>query len=147
MLGVAVLLLGMRLALVCGEKPKNRANFSVDDKARIASSKPQLFSLSSALRFPVLLEKTAAALKNFRYLAAVIGLLIVVMPALFFYFFFGLLTSGAVGPFDVASDQFDRVDSVGNDGCDRSFTLACQVGARLLKSLSFMSSRSRVPCK
>ena len=87
MLGVAVLLLGMRLARVCGEKPKNRANFSVDGKARIASSNPQLISLSSALGFPALFKKTAVALKNFRYLAAVIGLLIVVMPALFFYFF------------------------------------------------------------
>ena len=126
MLGVAVLLLGMRLALVCGEKLKNRANFSVDDKARIASSKPQLFSLSSTLRFPVLLEKTAAALKNFRYLAAVIGLLIVVMLVFFLCIFLGVLTSGAVGTFDVASDQFDRVDSVGNDGRNRSSTLACQ---------------------
>ena len=126
MLGVAVLLLGMGLALVCGEKLKNRANFSVDDKARIASSKPQLLSLSAALRFPVLINPTTAALKNFRYLAAIIVLLIVVMLALFFYFFFGLLTSGAVGTFDVASDQFDRVDSVGNDGRNRSSTLACQ---------------------
>ena len=84
MLGVAVLLLGMRLALVCGEKPKNRANFSIDDKVRIASSKPQLFSLSAALRFPVLIKPTTAALKNFRYLAAIIILLIVVMPAFFF---------------------------------------------------------------
>ena len=140
MLGVAVLLLGMRLARVCGEKPKNRANFSVDDKARIASSKPQLFSLSSALRFQVLIKPTTAALRNFRYLATVIGLLIVVMLVFFLYLFLGVLTSVAVGAFDVASDRFDRVDSVGNDGRDRSFTLACQVGARLLKSLSFMSS-------
>lgn len=97
MLGVAVLLLGVGLALVYGEKPKNRTNFSADDKARIASSKPQAFSLSAALRFPVLIEPTTAALKNSRYLAAVIGLFIVVMLAFFFYFFFGLLTSGAVG--------------------------------------------------
>lgn len=96
MLGVAVLLLGIVLALVYGEKPKNRANFSADDKARIASSKPQAFSLSAALRFPVLLEPTAAALKNSRYLTAVIGLLIVVMLAFFFYFFFGVLTSGTM---------------------------------------------------
>ena len=97
MLGVAVLLLGIVLALVYGEKPKNRANFSADDKARIAASKPQAFSVAAASRFPVLLEPTAAAQRNSRYLAAVIGLLIVVMLAFFFYFFFGLVTSGAVG--------------------------------------------------
>ena len=116
----------MRLALVCGEKPKNRANFSVDYKARIASSKPQLFSLSAVLRFPVLIKPTTAALKNFRYLTATFVLLIVVMLAFFFCFFFGVLTSGAVEAFDVASDRFDRVDSVGNDGRNRSPTLACQ---------------------
>ena len=98
MLGVVVLLLGIVLALVYGEKPKNRAKFSVDDIARIVSSRPQAFSLSAALRFPVLIEPTTAALKNSRYLAAVIGLLIVVMPVFFFYFFFGLLTSNEVGP-------------------------------------------------
>ena len=97
MLGVVVLLLGIVLALVYGEKPKNRANFSVDDKARIVSSRPKAFSLSAALRFPVLIEPTTAALKNSRYLAAVIGLLIVVMLAFFCYFFFGLLTSKEVG--------------------------------------------------
>ena len=145
MLGVAVLLLGMRLALVCGEKPKNRANFVVDGKARIASSNPQLISLSSALGFPALLKKTAAALKNSRYLAAVIGLLIVVMPALFFYFLVGLLTSGAVGAFDVASDRFDKFDSVGNDGRNGLLLWRAKSVSRLLKSLSFMSSWSRVP--
>ena len=84
MLGVVELLLGMGLALVYGEKPKNRANFSADEKARIASSKPQLFSVAAALRFPVLIKPTTAELKNSRYLAAFIGLLIVVMLALFF---------------------------------------------------------------